>query len=375
MISMRWIGSLKELEALGERYERFVERLPDVGLFYRLEWLRRVWPLYQAHGGTMACLVAERKREPVALAPFEIERKGWLRGRTRILRCMGQISGPLRQWEPQILVADPDDVEPSLAAMRGLLRRQAWRWDLMELELMPKDAPTMQALAEALPEGQLIEDPARSALVDLTGGFEAYFMGRLNYKARNEVKRRRKHMEAEAQPIRFEESTEVTPGKWEELGALHIARQAALRARGDQRISHFEDPLRRRALSALLEWGRRDGCARHYWLYLQDRLAAYFLCFHRGRTLFPYLTAMDSAFAQYGPAKQLFYWMAQREAEVYGTQFVNMGLGMNSFKSEVATDARECVNFRLINPWRITGRWRAQWLLAARRARERVAHE
>ena len=97
MTEVRWISSLNELRALGDRHDRFVLEAGDHGLFYQIGWLERLWPAYRiTPNDRLAFLRVERRGRPIGLAStqrLQVPERGFISSEPWETWEQGLISG------------------------------------------------------------------------------------------------------------------------------------------------------------------------------------------------------------------------------------------------------------------------------------------
>jgi CelD/BcsL family acetyltransferase involved in cellulose biosynthesis len=373
-VSVERIENLDQLEDLGAPYRRFVERVPEgLGIFYTPEWLRCVWPVYAATGAEWAWLLVRRGEELIGLAPLQIARKGWLKGRVRRLHPFGEHTGPLRHIDPNFVIPDPDDAEAVMGALRTFMLGPFVReWDLLDWPWMRRDRPATEAFGRVFPEATVTPSTVQEPHCDLREGFEAYWATRKR-KFKKDCERAARRMEAQCERVDFDVTTAVSESRWEQVADLHRRRQSVLVERGEVRTSLFDSPLKFRAVRELVEWAERAGQGRSYWLDLDGQLASFVLGFAHQDRYFPFLMAHDETFAIHSPSTLLFRFLFQTESETQGTRWISPGMGMNLLKRRLATRIIPLVDVSLVNPTSGSARLRCAWLRLGQALRRRWA--
>lgn len=166
-IRVRLIRQPTELTALVERYERMVLIASPSGMFYRADWIERIWPYYrQKHGATLAFLLAERGTDLVGLAPLQLRTKSWRHAHQRVVEFFGATHDDIDNWLPGFLLADPDPRQQAeyVEAFIAFLLEHSHTCDFIDLRLIPDTCPTRHTLRAAFRGLMEVENPIQKSL-------------------------------------------------------------------------------------------------------------------------------------------------------------------------------------------------------------------
>lgn len=314
-------------------YEALLARVPDGrGLFYQIDWLRTLAPTYLLPGRRMHFLLAWRDDRLVGVAPMVIDQRPWSRGHVRRLSFWGGVPGSMR-LEGDFLVPDPADVGPCMRAFVAQLLSAGSPVDYVDLHYFREVSPAQAAFEAASGLRAVQTEDMVSHWARLAPTFEDYCATLKKStlgKVMNRVRATERDLGAELVCV-----SRLSEGELAQIEALHVQRQRELQGRGRERHSLFENPAERQRYHALLEQAAADGTARHYLLKSRDdRVIAFALCFHYGRTLFFHLTAFDSAHAKYEPGRVLMLLKIQAEIARGDTDHIDMLPGTTKIKED-----------------------------------------
>jgi CelD/BcsL family acetyltransferase involved in cellulose biosynthesis len=154
------------------------------------------------------------------------------------------------------------------------------------------------------------------------------------------VRRRRKQLAARPGGHRYLSGPTLEPALLERVARLHSQRQARLRQQGRERISLFDDPVQARGFGELLTWAAAEGATWHHWLEVDGKLAGALLSFRQGRTLFPYLIAIDEEFGELSPSLLLHMQLVEQAHEQGQIRLIDQLPGENQLKRQISTRMR-----------------------------------
>jgi hypothetical protein len=327
------VRSPDELAPHAQAYHALLARVPHGrGLFYRIDWLKALSSAYLLPGRRMHFLLAWRGDRLIGVAPMVIDQRPWSRGHVRRLSFWGGVPGSMR-LEGDFLVADTADVAPCVRAFVEQFKAAGSPVDYVDLHYF-RDASPCQAAFEAASGLRPVQtEDMVSHWARLEPTFEAY-CATLKKSTLGKVMNRVRAAERDL-GARLVCVSRLSDDELAQVEALHVQRQRELTGRGRERHSLFENPTERRLYHALLAQAAADGSARHYLLKSkEDRIIAFALCFHSGRTLFFHLTAFDSAQAKYEPGRVLMLLKVQAEIARGDTDHIDMLPGTTKIKED-----------------------------------------
>ena len=248
----------------------------------------------------------------------------------------------------------------------------AGRWDLLELPFLDASATATERLAGSFPSGRLTRDSAISRQALFPDGFERYRDG-LRKDLLRDIERDRRRLGERHGEVRVFSTRDLAGGRLEQFARLYENRQRALRRRGVERAPLFEQPASAAAFRALMDWGAREGLARHWWLEAGGEVVSAWLCHVDAGILFNYFMGHEERFNTFSPSRILYFELIEREVREFGTRMVEFGRGDTLLKRQFATHATPLHGYRVGNRARMLARLRVAWLGAGRLYR-RVTH-
>ena len=367
----RWITAFDDLKALGPRYDAMVLAAGDIGLFYQLGWLERVWPYFEMRlGGTFSFLVLEQDGEPVALAPLVLRTRSWAHARQRVLGFIGGTWDELDNWMPGFLFAtrDPQEQTRMMNAMADAIAER--QWDLLDLRFVRPSCPSHEVLRTRFSEIRPIADSLPTPRAHLENGFAHYWADRSKRLLRI-LDRGRKRAAEDHVDLIHEVTPDVPVERRGEAEAMHLARQEQIRSTGRARSSPFDDPQAQRVFWSLIDFATSRGQLRAHWLRLGDRITAYVIALHHAGTTFGYFNAIDPAAERYHPGSLILAGLIEREASQHGALIVDMMIGANLTKTLFATEALVNMNLTVVSP-RLRSKLSDAWNRGAHQIAQRL---
>jgi len=175
------INQIEELAEYRQAWRALLEQTAGASFFQSLEWLETYWRHFGAGQRLRTLLVAAHDGRPTGIVPLVVRREATRVGRLRVLTY------PLHDWGS---FYGPIGHEPgaTLAAALEHVRHTERDWDILELRWLgaPGTEPrqTAQAMRDAgFQAHRTIWD--RTAVVELSGSWDAYFAGRCRAWRRN----------------------------------------------------------------------------------------------------------------------------------------------------------------------------------------------
>lgn len=367
MIQVRWLTDLNQIRELGDRYAALLDRGPDIGLFYRLGWLERVWPfLCSRRRRRLAFLWADRDGEPLGLFPLMLTHKGWLQGGRRHLEWFGMDGSLVANRVPDLVIPDPDSREACIGAFIEHLHRHSDHWDSFELAMMPAHSPHVGILRANWPALRVVDEPIHDYALELSEGFDAYIASR-SAKFRKTIRRETRRLDESGRSWSMHMTRAVDDRRWEDLKRIHTDRQHRVRRRrGKGRECYFEQARLASTFRNLLDWAAPDA-VRHYWLEIDGQLEAFSLCFVNGKSLFYKLIGLSEAAEAFSANYILTHYLIERETREHATRWIRMLPGGNLYKERWATHHWPLVRLSADNTDRLVSRARCRWVHICRR--------
>jgi len=354
--------NFSELDNWGADYEKFLAAIGDYGLFYQKGWLRAIWPVYSSQSSQPFFIGIWRQQELIALAPLQLLEKGAVQGWRRVLTFFGTNHPTLGNPWPDILVLK-EELRPwcinQILATLALCHRD---WDQIEFNHWP-DSPNVTLLKHEWSQTEFLLENNRSAQIDLRQGFDTYLASRSS-KLRYQMRKHRRNLEAVAS-VKFLTTDSLCASRWSAVRDMHFKRQQRLKTEGHDRYSVFENPEEAEALRLAMEWAAQQGCARHYWLDIDNQTAAFSLGLRIGHTHIYYFIGMDERAEPYSGGMLLLMHLLQEEAS-QGIQTVDMMFGMNENKERFSNQQCDLLHCVHENP-RLISAMRNGWVRLAKR--------
>lgn len=364
------IDSLDELDRIAEEWDRFVDAaLPGRSLFYHAGLLRALAPVHLTGRRSLFVLTARRAGALVGAMPLVLEVKSITRAGVRILSLWASDGSALSLEGDIPVIGDP---VPVLRAFRdALLGVYRDRFDVLQLGFVRADSRVLSALRTVFPEALWAHEPLVAHAVRLPTTLDAYRALRSSAQLRKLAQRQRKL--ASAHQTEHLVLSELSQEDLAEVFGLHTARQGQLTARGRHREFIARDVHRRTALEAVLAYTARIGAARHHLIRADGRLVSFVLTSVYGGTVVTGATAIDEAFAEFGPGTMVFWDVITAAYERGDVGCIEFGPGTTSVKQVFGTHEMTPQRFTWVQPgrriaairWALYSqlvKWRGRWL-------------
>jgi hypothetical protein len=367
LIEVRLITNIAGILAFRDQYDSFIKECENAVPYCLSGWLESMLEVWcrgircHKHSDNLAFLIAEENGQMVALAPFLLEQKGVKQLHLNRLYWLGDIVRPLLKVEEMdFLLIDESYRDKCIVAFyKFLLNDKNLGWDVIELGYAVKSSPNLRRFLELFPQSQIADDKVVSAKIDLPDSFEKYLAG-LAAKYRSDLRRCRKLLDAEFSSVEFFSTNNMADSLLSEAVRLHKIRQQEHLVSGRDRYSLFEDKKSSSAFFKLLDWSANYGIARHFWLKLDGKIAAFVLGFAFKEIYFAKVMSFDPAFKVYSPAKLLILEVIKEEIELHHTSLIDLGIGLNHVKKNFSTRLAPLVNMSIQRP-RMVSRAKLTW--------------
>jgi CelD/BcsL family acetyltransferase involved in cellulose biosynthesis len=362
----RWLSEYEDFFALKDEWNRLASATKPDCVFLRHQWFDAAWRWLRTDCA-LRILVYHRQSKIVGICPLIVKRE---RYRSMPVRKTGFLAVPDTQYCD--LLVTPEDHEEVCRALAGALAASSSEWDVLDLEYLATDSPTVGFLIDALNAKGLRSISAaggENPYISLVGGWQNFYAGRSRrLKKNNNLVANRMKAAGNIRLMRLDATAEPS-SVWQALE--HVV---ALSARSwkqhtgltldNARPGAFVQELTRHAIEQdwLLLW----------LLYLNDILVAmeYQLTFnghvHALRADFDetYRDLSPGSFLNWKILEALF----EERAQCYW-----MGPGGNSYKLRWTDDASTLARIvAYSNTWRGKTLWllRQQMLPRLRRLRD-----
>jgi len=206
MFGVTEVNRLEDLLSYRPAWDALWRQTRRATFFQSLDWLEVYWRHF-ACDQTMRVLMVSAGREPIGILPLVVRKDQTGLGPIRVLTY------PLSDWGTFYGPVGPHPTATLLAGMQHV-RRTPRDWDLLDLRWVDEAGadhgrtPQAMTLAGLAPQRGTW---ARASLIELDGGWEAYWKGRTK-KWRHNVNRCQR---------RLEELGRVTYLRYRPLGAAH----------------------------------------------------------------------------------------------------------------------------------------------------------
>lgn len=173
MIEVRQADTIEALVEYRRDWNRLLAETPGAVFFQSLDWLELYWRYYTA-GQKLRVLIVRDGHEVQGIVPLVVRRE-----KTRVGR-LAVLGYPLDNWASFYGPVGPRPAETLHAAL-GHVRRDERDWDILELRWVGAPETDADATGRAMREAgfQAIRTVwDRTALVDCTAGWEAYWASR-----------------------------------------------------------------------------------------------------------------------------------------------------------------------------------------------------
>lgn len=337
-MSLHLINTPDQFFALAPEWNDLLRRSRVDNIFLTWEWsaawLRhfggdyRPWTLaLRADDGSLrgvAPLVIGRKRLPGGLF-------------YRQLLFIG--SGRAAADHLEFITPRGDEAAVELLA-RGVLAGRGW--DVLQLESLPPDSPTLAALQRYIPPGWQEIEMLPCPFIRLPADWETLRQSLGKNQRRNIVRYDRYLAEAGAGPVQYGQLTNAAaiPETLVTLSHLHQAvqqEQGHAGAFSDPRMLPFQQDVAARFQAC--------GWLRLYWLRLGDGVIAMMYCFLYGRRLSFYITGYDLTWSRFGPGRQVIAYALQ-QCVADGVEVFDFLRGDEAYKFDWGAETQRNVNLR-----------------------------
>ncbi len=378
------VAKIDHLEALDAQRDKYQSLLRSIGradtLYFDLDFMAAMNPYFLAddtrgRNRALYFLLAFRGEELIGVAPLICEKRRLTRFGVKRIYNYGETNNSLMISFPQCL-ALAHEKSACIAAFVQYLSAHSSDWDIVDLGYLylPEE---IESYKKSVPDCVVERDLMKCHASDIRNGFDVY-MQAFSPKHRRNFRRSREKLESSHRDVRFVRTGQLTQTQRQEVEALHLKRQQALRQNGIDRDSLFEVPAQKKAFRDCDEALSQKQLTRHYLLYADDRLIAFQLCYRNRDATFFQLIAMDDDYRQYSPAKLLILFAYEREAQD-GVQEINLLLGTNPLKAQFGKQETDHYRVSWQNP-RLSSSlrlrlWRATQSLKARSGKKQKVNQ
>lgn len=324
------------LEAHRAAWEQLLEAVPDGrGVFFSIGLLRAMAPIYLLPGRRMHFLLVWAGERLVGAAPTIVDRRPAWRGGVRRLEFWGAVPGSMR-FDGDLLVARADEAQACAQALARHLSGPRSPVELIELQYFRDVSPMRAAFAAGLRDARLQPEPMVSHRARLSADWERH-AATLGRSMLGKTLNRQRAIERDL-GARLVQRERLDEDELDQIERLHSLRQQTLEQRGRSRHVLFGRERDRLAYRAMLEQLAAEGHARHHLLKAGDRVIAFALGLHRGRTFFYQLTAFDPEFSRHEPGRVLVAGMLRAEIDSGRTDLIDMLPGTTKVKQDFCNE-------------------------------------
>lgn len=328
------------------------------------------WLAHQPrHTHPFVVAVLDEGDQLVALAPWIMQRRG-------VLRCL---SGITDAWYQDPLFLQPERSQEATRLIVGALKRAAWRWDLLDLNVQDSLSAPLLAELPALGRAHVERmDGYQNRLVRFSKDWEAY------WKTRSKNCRRKSK--------RDEEQIASVPHRWYVADASNIP---ILLAEVFKRHAARWTPTARKNWTgyyamyrAIADQALARGDLFVFVLEIEGQPAAFNLSIRYGDSAYGLLMIYDPAFSDYSPGALLTRRLLQYFCE-QGLRQVDPGCGDDPWKEALKTDLQRTLQPLVaspasplanalvawkgqVRPWLHEYRWLVSMVKAFRTAKRRL---
>lgn len=195
MMVVQVVATLEGFMALREEWTALLHKSRAANLFLTWEWMFTWWQIFGGRFELML-LTVRRGEALVGIAPLLRERRWAFGVPVRVVKFLG---GGVASSDHLDFVLDPESEAVAVAALLDYLKRNRDTWNLLELEEVPAQSPTVATLlAEAPARGYSIEVserricpylPLPSTWEEFVGALSRSLRGNLRYYGRKLAER------------------------------------------------------------------------------------------------------------------------------------------------------------------------------------------
>lgn len=181
MADVREINRLEALDDYRPAWHKLLAETAGASFFQSLEWLEVYWRHFGDGQRLRILVVTDAGGQPAGIVPLVVRREATKVGRLRFLTY------PLHDWGSFYGPIGPDPCR-TLAAALEYVRRSARDWDILELRWLGAPGTDLAGTKCAISAAGFRAYPTvydRAAVVDLRGGWDAYFHARPRAWRRN----------------------------------------------------------------------------------------------------------------------------------------------------------------------------------------------
>lgn len=305
------IGSLSALLERQLAYDAFLDRVQeDWSFYYRYPFIKTSLDLSKRNERLSFVFILQGETL-VAVAPFVQILQEWSRFWIKRLSFIGTGIKDLANQYPTILI-DPDvDQGAVLNTLADYFDSRASDWDQLDLSGLA-DATQLEFFRSRMKNPSIIAlDPGFQTV--FADGLDEVIDKQLPKSRMREVRRLSRKILRDHPRAQYQVERGLTEAQFDEIFALHSARQQEKRSRGAvSSQSFYDDPERYRSMKARLLCFAEITDLRVYRLTIEDQLVAFNLTIRSGTTEYGLFMAFDQAYASYSPSKLLMLHIMQR---------------------------------------------------------------
>jgi CelD/BcsL family acetyltransferase involved in cellulose biosynthesis len=288
----------------------------------------------------------------------------------RWLEFLGQHTGhsALDNLTGDFIVSSDADrelvIDAVCRALNGPLRAL---WDGISLKRFCAYSTSLSAFLKAFPQARAVQEEMSGFVAELGASFEDTW-GQFDSKARKNLRRAIRLLDASGLPYHFETRDEIDASLLGEISVLHSGRQRLLKELGrNDRDDLLSGEVMLDRVGELLRAMARAGKLRIHLMRIDNALAAFSIVFGGRAGANSWLVAFDEAFSRFSPSRLMFEHMYRQEIERYGTPRVNLMLGHTQAKQDFSNRIYSSHTVEVLNVSSFSARLKTESLRIFRR--------
>jgi CelD/BcsL family acetyltransferase involved in cellulose biosynthesis len=336
-MKVRRIDSRQGFEALAPLWTDLAREGGHSSPFLSHDWFACCWEA-GAPSRRAEALVVEDAAGPVAVVPLARRRGALHRAPVRVL---GMLTAPDTAFTDWLITGRP---EPVVEAVLDELDR--WKdWDVLDLNALPVDSPTVKALETTLPGRFRWQRGAtvRSPHVTITGTWDTYWTAK-SQRFKKTIRSVRNRL-VKAGTVSIEEYRQVSVDSPVFAELLDVSRRSWKAGEG---VAIATMPGMPAFFSALTDRASRRGWLRVWILRLEGRAIATEYQLEADGRVHALRADFDASLPEeLSPGSHLSYEILRTLFGREGVHEYDMGPGENPYKARWASGARETIQLRM----------------------------
>lgn len=287
----QWDGFL----AMGDAWNRLLESSPQAkNVFLTHEWFRAWWEAF-GDGKRMLILVVKSGDRLIGIAPLMLFRTRYYGAPIRLLSLIAN------DHTNRCDLIVTERARECVHAVVDFVREMSSRWDMIELDFVPEESPTVPAVSERAQQVGLVagtKPSYRSPFIPLRGTWEEFY-GRLDGRFRRNMRNREKRLAALGE-VAYEQEPVSLSGFLEEMFVV-----GELSWKGAEQTAIGSTPELRRFYSRLAELTHPKGWLSVHLLRVSGRPIAFHYSLRSNGAVCLLKTEFDTSYNAYSPGHQI----------------------------------------------------------------------